>query len=163
MSLSEGTFLHTEETTILRKGELINANFKRPLQGGGVELWARSPEIHAFFAALPEKEPGGFHKGWKLPLFTPKTLPEVADCSFDSVSSEFQFSMPGHQVSNLTFFRARGLKEGITFPISGLVCESDLTDMIKIMKMAATELFRSYMDSFEVSMKLTYEEMKKIA
>lgn len=151
--------LHWDEVSTVPGGLLLDGELRR--KGGGVHLALKSEEIHDFFQKSDTT--GGLgvvHPVWNLPLYVPKTMPKVADVTFESMEGAFSVMDPNKNLVllNLTFLRAKDLKKGIEVDLGPLVMESELVDMKKVLKHAATELYRSYVADLSTSFRLRASE-----
>lgn len=154
--------LYLTENQVIPQGRLIEASWRR--EAGGVILKVKSKQIHDFFSDLPQGDGEAVHKGWKLKLFNPQSLPHVAEVTFDSQETSFSVAGGGgYFMNNLTFLRAKDLGDGVEVPIGPLVTETDLQDMKRVLKMTVIELYRNYMADFEDEMIIETRQAVRVA
>lgn len=142
-----------EDGKPLKEGVMILA------QSDILEEWFKTNSKHPNITATSDKWEISTVAGWDKHKAYPMT--EVFKNSemgkyFNNWGKELNISNVG---PNLSFLRAKGLKEGVAILIPGLHTESSIKKFLEDVKRKSLDIYKEYMKPTEISLSIQFQEV----
>jgi hypothetical protein len=139
------------------KDKLLSLHIKRTMEG--VEIFVKSKIIEDFFSGISEgRTSASDNSGWEgKKSYNPYTLPKV-DSDANSLSKWGYPLIENGIYYNISFLRAVGLSQGVTFNFPGLFTEEYIRKLAEYTKQMTRRLYNQYIRNCEITLEMSIKE-----